>query len=60
VSVKTNNLKIDSWLQYVQPTPEPLLYDLDGNLTSDGRWIYKWDGEPERSGDSRRQMGCIR
>ena len=21
------------------------LYDLDGNLTNDGRWTYTWDGE---------------
>ncbi|HEX7861324.1 MAG TPA: RHS repeat-associated core domain-containing protein [Verrucomicrobiae bacterium] len=25
--------------------PEALGYDADGNLTSDGRWTYEWDGE---------------
>ena len=26
-------------------TPESLTYDLDGNLTQDGRWTYTWDAE---------------
>ena|GEM_PF-791866 len=30
---------------YVAATPEVFTYDLDGNLTSDGRWAYTWDGE---------------
>jgi hypothetical protein len=31
---------------YVIPeTPEEFAYDLDGNLISDGRWDYVWDGE---------------
>jgi YD repeat-containing protein len=31
---------------YVIPgTPEEFVYDLDGNLISDGRWDYVWDGE---------------
>jgi RHS repeat-associated protein len=30
---------------YVPATPENLGYDTDGNLTSDGRWSYTWDGE---------------
>ena len=25
--------------------PETFIYDADGNLTSDGRWTYTWDGE---------------
>ena len=25
--------------------PPTLAYDLDGNLTNDGRWTYTWDGE---------------
>jgi hypothetical protein len=25
--------------------PQTLLYDLDGNLTNDGKFIYTWDGE---------------
>jgi RHS repeat-associated protein len=30
---------------YVAQTPETYGYDADGNLTSDGRWTYTWDGE---------------
>ena len=30
---------------YVPATPEVFTYDADGNLTSDGRWAYTWDGE---------------
>jgi RHS repeat-associated protein len=30
---------------YVAETPEQYTYDLDGNLLSDGRWNYTWDGE---------------
>ena len=30
---------------YVARTPETNTYDLDGNLLSDGRWIYSWDAE---------------
>ena len=30
---------------FVPQTPEQFSYDLDGNLTQDGRWIYAWDGE---------------
>ena len=30
---------------YVPKTPESFVYDADGNLTSDGRWTYTWDGE---------------
>ncbi|WP_211325490.1 RHS repeat-associated core domain-containing protein [Roseimicrobium gellanilyticum] len=30
---------------YVPPVTEALSYDADGNLTSDGRWNYTWDGE---------------
>ncbi len=31
--------------EFVPQTPEAFGYDLDGNLTSDGRWNYTWDGE---------------
>jgi RHS repeat-associated protein len=31
--------------RYVAQTPEQYQYDLDGNLTQDGRWQYTWDGE---------------
>ena len=30
---------------FVPQTPEQFTYDADGNLHSDGRWIYIWDGE---------------
>jgi hypothetical protein len=29
---------------WVPQTPESYGYDADGNLTSDGRWTYTWDG----------------
>ncbi len=30
---------------FVPQTPESFGYDLDGNMTQDGRWTYEWDGE---------------
>jgi RHS repeat-associated protein len=30
---------------YVPPAQESYTYDLDGNLTSDSRWKYRWDAE---------------
>lgn len=30
---------------YVAQTPEFFTHDADGNLVSDGRWSYSWDGE---------------
>ena len=30
---------------YVPPSPELYAYDLDGNLTQDGRWDYTYDAE---------------
>ena len=30
---------------FVAQSPEPFGYDLDGDLTNDGRWAYTWDGE---------------
>ena len=30
---------------FVAQSPEIFGYDLDGNLTNDGRWSYSWDGE---------------
>jgi RHS repeat-associated protein len=30
---------------FVPRTPEPFSYDLDGNMTSDGRWNYTWDAD---------------
>ena len=31
--------------QFVPKTPEAFGYDLDGNMTNDGRWAMTWDGE---------------
>jgi RHS repeat-associated protein len=30
---------------YLPQTPEAFSHDLDGNVTSDGRWNYTWDAE---------------
>jgi len=30
---------------FVPPSTEAFTHDADGNLTSDGRWTYSWDGE---------------
>ncbi len=30
---------------FIPKTPEAFAYDKDGNLLSDGRWTYEWDGE---------------
>ncbi|HEY5910946.1 MAG TPA: RHS repeat-associated core domain-containing protein [Verrucomicrobiae bacterium] len=30
---------------FLPQTPESFGYDLDGNLTNDGRWSYTWDAE---------------
>ncbi|HEU5072417.1 MAG TPA: type IV secretion protein Rhs, partial [Verrucomicrobiae bacterium] len=38
IATNTGNL-------FVAQTPETFQYDLDGNLTNDGRWLLTWDGE---------------
>ncbi|MBC2595892.1 RHS repeat-associated core domain-containing protein, partial [Ruficoccus amylovorans] len=30
---------------YLPPNPENFIYDDDGNLSNDSRWVYTWDGE---------------
>lgn len=30
---------------FVPSSPESFTYDDDGNLTQDGRWVYRWDAE---------------
>jgi hypothetical protein len=30
---------------FVAKAPETFGYDLDGNMTNDGRWLFTWDGE---------------
>jgi len=41
----TNSVSTASGHAYVAETPESYTYDVDGNLLSDGRWNYTWDGE---------------
>ena len=46
----TTNPEDDTWMQedrwtYLAKNPEEFAYDLDGNMTQDGRFIYKWDAE---------------
>jgi RHS repeat-associated protein len=38
IATNTGNL-------FVAQTPETFLYDADGNLTNDGRWMFTWDAE---------------
>ncbi|HEV2208262.1 MAG TPA: RHS repeat-associated core domain-containing protein [Verrucomicrobiae bacterium] len=45
ISVAANWQTSISGNLFVPQTPEPFGYDLDGNLTSDGRWYYGWDAE---------------
>jgi RHS repeat-associated protein len=35
---------------FLAQTPEVYGYDLDGNLTNDGRWSYTWDAENRLTG----------
>ena len=44
-SVTTSGGGSTSGKMFVPRTPESYQYDLDGNLTSDGRWTYVWDAE---------------
>lgn len=39
------NVASASGYAFIPLTPEVFGYDLDGNLTNDGRWIYTWDAE---------------
>jgi RHS repeat-associated protein len=45
VSVAATNQTTVSGNVYVPKNQEQFYYDLDGNLTNDGRWTYTWDGE---------------
>jgi RHS repeat-associated protein len=45
VTVSATGQASESGNLYVAQTPEQFSYDLDGNLTNDGRWIYTWDAE---------------
>ncbi len=45
VVVKEANITIEDGIQYTAPATESPTYDADGNLLTDGRWTYKWDGE---------------
>jgi RHS repeat-associated protein len=44
VGQTTNISTTNGWI-WLSPTPETFTYDLDGNLTSDGRWTNTWDAE---------------
>lgn len=52
--VTTVDVERDDWWRfydiYTPATPEQFTYDLDGNLLSDGRWMYTWDGENRLTG----------
>ncbi len=37
--------QLESGSVFVPRTPESFTHDVDGNLLSDGRWDYTWDGE---------------
>jgi len=45
VSVTTSGGGSESGNVFVPKTPENFLYDYDGNMTTDGRWSFTWDGE---------------
>ena len=45
VSVVATNQTTVSGNAYVPKNQEQFYYDLDGNLTNDGRWTYTWDAE---------------
>ncbi len=45
VASQYGGTQTDSGKVFVPATPETFQHDLDGNLTSDGRWTYTWDGE---------------
>lgn len=38
-------MSVETGRLYVAQSPQAFEYDLDGNLTFDGRWTYVWDGE---------------
>jgi len=45
VAVTATGLTTVTGNVFVARTPEVFSYDLDGNMTSDGRWNYTWDSE---------------
>jgi hypothetical protein len=45
VTVTATGLTTVTGNVFVAKTPEVFSYDLDGNMTSDGRWNYTWDAE---------------
>jgi RHS repeat-associated protein len=45
VAVTATGLTTVTGNVFVARTPEVFSYDLDGNMTSDGRWNYTWDAE---------------
>lgn len=45
VSILLNGNAWQTGTVFIPKTPEQFAYDADGNLLSDGRWEYTWDGE---------------
>jgi RHS repeat-associated protein len=45
ITVSATGQSSQSGNQFVPKTQEQFSYDLDGNLTNDGRWYYTWDAE---------------
>jgi len=46
--VAKNGAQVDdlvSGSKFIARSPESFIYDADGNLTQDSRWIYTWDAE---------------
>ncbi|MCZ7592437.1 MAG: RHS repeat-associated core domain-containing protein [Kiritimatiellae bacterium] len=38
-------VRVETGHVFLAQTPEVFIYDDDGNLLEDGRWLYTWDGE---------------
>jgi hypothetical protein len=45
VTIAATNQSTISGNVFVRKNQEQFSYDLDGNLTNDGRWAYTWDAE---------------
>jgi RHS repeat-associated protein len=41
----TNQIQTRSHQVFIAPATQVFTYDADGNLTSDGVWVYSWDAE---------------
>lgn len=45
VTVAETGQPADAGVEYIPPASFTPAYDADGNLLTDGRWTYTWDGE---------------